>query len=91
MQTKSRERKRKKRIRIRKKSGDAGERKLNKRELRPKREDLGDMSGGDDGFAMTLEEIAQEFGVTRERARQYVYDALGRIRREHPELKELIE
>ena len=72
-------------------SGDGEGRKLSKRKLRPKKEDLGDMSGGEDGFNMTLEEIAQEFGVTRERARQYIYDAMGKIMREHPELKELIE
>jgi len=77
-------------VRVRK-EGVEKRKKLSKRELRPKRADLGDMTGGSDGFAMTLKEIAQEMGITKERVRQLIYSALGKIAREHPELKEWVE
>ncbi len=49
------------------------------------------MSGGDEGFNMTLQDIADIEGVSKERIRQIIYNALGKIKREHPELAELIK
>lgn len=46
--------------------------------------------GLEDGVTHTLEEIGQEFGVTRERIRQIEAKALDRIKK-HPEAKRLLD
>ncbi len=46
--------------------------------------------GLEDGITHTLEEIGQEFGVTRERIRQIEAKALDRIKK-HPEAKKLLD
>ena len=46
--------------------------------------------GLDDGIAHTLEEVGQEFGVTRERIRQIEAKALEKIRL-HDKAKRLVD